>query len=185
MIYYDMDPSAAAHSQHVSVSSTEPDREFLSMLASEMGRLRRMARVLVGDPQTADDLVGEAIARTLPRWRAGRVDDCGAYVRRVMSNLAARRWRRLAVGRRRDHAALDWLGTMPDMPQVLAERDRTLRAVMRLPVRRRAVVLLRFYDDMSLRAIATTLGVSEGTVKSQLSRALEQLRGELEGQEEP
>jgi RNA polymerase sigma factor (sigma-70 family) len=62
---------------------------------------------------------------------------------------------------------------------VTVERDRTLRAVMRLPVRRRAVVALRFYDDLTEQQIADTLGVALGTVKSQLSRALEQLRVEL------
>jgi RNA polymerase sigma-70 factor (sigma-E family) len=178
-----MDQPVTAGTEQPSELTADLDGEFLAILAGEMGRLRRMARVLVGDPQVADDLVAEAIARTLPRWRAGRVADCGAYVRRVVANLAARRWRRLSLGRRRDHAALDWLGAMPDPADALAERDRTLRAVMRLPVRRRAVVLLRFYEDMSLRTIAATLGVSEGTVKSQSSRALEQLRGELEGQE--
>ncbi len=70
------------------------------------------------------------------------------------------------------------------MSELVAERDRTLRAVMALPVRRRAVVLLRFYDDLSLHQIAEAMGVAEGTVKSQLSRALEQLRAELEGQEQ-
>ncbi len=100
------------------------DAEFVYVVAGELGRLRRVARVLVGDAELADDLVGEAIARTLPRWRAGRVDDLGAYTRRVVVNLAARRWRRLALGRRRDHAALDWLGAAPDMPEVVVERDR-------------------------------------------------------------
>jgi RNA polymerase sigma factor (sigma-70 family) len=179
-----MDRPADAEATHALALTDDLDADFLAILAGEMGRLRRIARVLVGDPHVADDLVGEAIARTLPRWRAGQVDDCGAYVRRVMANLSARRWRRLAVGRRHDHSAIDWLGAALDMPAVLAERDRTLRAVMRLPVRRRAVVLLRFYDDMTLSAIASTLGISDGTVKSQLSRALEQLRGDLEGQEE-
>jgi RNA polymerase sigma factor (sigma-70 family) len=98
-------------------------------------------------------------------------------------NLAARQWRRLAIGRRRDRAALQWLTVAQDAPDVVAERDRTLRAVMALPVRRRAIVVLRFYEDLSLRQIATVLDVSEGTVKSQLSRALEQLRAQLEDQE--
>jgi RNA polymerase sigma factor (sigma-70 family) len=62
---------------------------------------------------------------------------------------------------------------------VAVERDRTLRAVMRLPPRRRAVVVLRFYDDLPEAEIAGLLGVSVGTVKSQLSRALEQLRADL------
>jgi RNA polymerase sigma factor (sigma-70 family) len=166
-----------------SSESLRTDAEFVAALGSDLARVRRMARVLVGDAEDADDLVGEAVARTLPRWRQGHVDDCSAYVRRVVVNLASRRWRRRAVGRRRDHAALEWLGTRRDVPELVAERDRTLRAVMALPVRRRAVVLLRFYDDLSLHQIAEVMGVAEGTVKSQLSRALEQLRAELEGQE--
>ena len=164
--------------------STDSDHRFLEQLAPDLDRLRRMARVLVGDTDSADDLVGEAIARTLPRWRSGKVDDGGAYVRRVMVNLASRRWRRRALGRRRDHAALDWLAPQGDAPNAIAERDQTLRAVIALPVRRRAVIVLRFYEDLSLQQIARSLGVSEGTVKSQLSRALEQLRVALKGQEE-
>jgi RNA polymerase sigma factor (sigma-70 family) len=178
-----MDGSAITGADGRLLTTAGSDAEFIAALVDELGRIRRLARGLVGDADAADDLVGEAIARTLPRWRQGRVDDCGAYVRRVVVNLASRRWRRLALGRRRDHTALDWLGTAPDVPGVVAERDRTLRAVMGLPVRRRAVVLLRFYEDLSLGQIASVLGVAEGTVKSQLSRALEQLRGELGDQE--
>jgi RNA polymerase sigma-70 factor (sigma-E family) len=156
------------------------DAELVVALEGELGRIRRTARLLVGDPDLADDLVGEAIARTLPRWRAGRVEDAPAYVRRVVVNLASRRWRRLALGRRRDAAALEWSPEPTDESEVVAERDRTLRAVMRLPPRRRAVVVLRFYEDMTVADIADVLAVAEGTVKSQLSRALEQLRDELE-----
>ena len=163
--------------------SLDSDAEFVAAVQAEMGRLRRVARVLVGDPQLADDLAGEAIARTLPRWRAGKVADVGAYMRQVVVNLAARRWRRRVLGHRRDHAALDWLTAAPEETDVLVERDRTLRAVMGLPVRRRAVVVLRFYEDLPLAEIAAVLNVSEGTVKSQLSRGLEQLRSVLEGPE--
>jgi RNA polymerase sigma-70 factor (sigma-E family) len=155
------------------------DADLVDALASDMPRLRRMARVLVGDADAADDLVSDAIARTLPQWRKGSIDEPGAYVRRAVVNLASRRWRRRALGRRKDHAAADWLRHTPETADVLAERDRTLRAVMNLPVRRRAVVLLRFYEDMPLAEIANVLGTAEGTVKSQLSRALEQLRAEL------
>lgn len=160
-----------------------PDAAFLVAVAEELGRIRRMALLLAGDPASADDLVGEAVARTLPRWRSGEVDDCGAYLRRAVVNLASHRWRRLAVGRRRDHAALHWLSDSTDAAEVVVERDRTLRAVMRLPVRRRAIVILRFYEDLPLAQIAAALGVSDGTVKSQLSRALDQLRGDLDGEE--
>ncbi|MGB8860320.1 MAG: sigma factor-like helix-turn-helix DNA-binding protein, partial [Ilumatobacteraceae bacterium] len=67
----------------------------------------------------------------------------------------------------------------------LAERDRTLRAVAALPPQRRAVVVLRFYDDLSEAGIAEVLGIGLGTVKSTLSRAVEQLRTALEAQEGP
>jgi RNA polymerase sigma-70 factor (sigma-E family) len=162
-------------SVHVSTS----DSEFVDVLRPELPRVQRIARLLTGSADAADDVVAEAIARSLPRWRAGAVDDCPAYVRRVVVNLATRRWRRRALAMRRDHLALDWLGPSPDLEAAAAERDRTLRAVMRLPVRRRAVVVLRFYDDLPEARIAEVLGISTGTVKSQLSRALEQLRADL------
>ncbi len=154
------------------------------MLGDRLAQIQRMARVLVGDPDDAADLVADAIARTLPRWRAGRVRDVGAYVHRVTVNLAARRWRRRLLARQRDRAAMDWLPLQRDLAEDVADRDRTLRAVMRLPPRRRAVVVLRFYEDLPLGEIAAVLGVREGTVKSQLFRALEQLRADLEDLEQ-
>ena len=155
------------------------DADFVDVLRLELPRVQRIARLLTGSADAADDVVAEAIARCLPRWRAGGIDDCPAYLRRVVVNLSARRWRRRALAMRRDHLALDWLGRSPDLEAAAAERDRTLRAVMRLPVRRRAVVVLRFYDDLPEARIAEVLGISTGTVKSQLSRALEQLRADL------
>ncbi|MCP3912655.1 MAG: sigma-70 family RNA polymerase sigma factor [Actinomycetia bacterium] len=143
-----------------------------------------MARVLVGDPEDAADLVAEAIANTLPRWRAGQVRDVGAYVHRVTVNLAARRWRRRLLARQRDRTALEWLPVQRDLADDIADRDPTLGAVMRLPPRRRAVVVLRFYEGLPHGEIAKLLGIREGTVKSQLFRALEQLRIDLGDLEE-
>jgi RNA polymerase sigma factor (sigma-70 family) len=154
--------------------------EFSQMLSVELPRVQRIARLMIGDADTAEEVVAEAVARMLPRWRADAIDDCGAYLRRVVVNLARRRWRRLALGRRHDHHALDWMAVAStDSNEVVDERDRTLRAVMRLPLRRRAVVVLSFYDDLTEADIARILGVNIGTVKSQLARALEQLRGSL------
>jgi RNA polymerase sigma-70 factor (sigma-E family) len=155
------------------------DSDFVELLSAELPRLQRIARLLVGDADTADDLVAEAIARTLPRWRAGTVADAPAYLRRVVVNLATRRWRRRALSRQRDHLAIDWLPSAGDADAATVERDRTVRAIARLPVRRRAVVVLRFYDDLSEARIAEVLGINAGTVKSTLSRALEQLRADL------
>lgn len=162
----------------VRVSSS--DSEFIDVLRNELPRIQRVARLLTGDADAADDLVAEAIVRTLPHWRAGGIDDHAAYLRRVVVNLATRRWKRRALSARRDHLALAWMPQPADAPTAHAERDGILRAVMRLPVRRRAVVVLRFYDDMTEARVAEVLGVTAGTVKSQLSKALKQLRSDLE-----
>ena len=155
------------------------DAAYLDAITDSLPRLQRIARLLTDDADAADDVVAEAVARTLPRWRAGEVDDAASYLRRVTVNVATRRWRRRGLARRRDRSALDWLPMDRDAAGDVVERDRTLRAVMALPPRRRAVVVLRFYDDLSEQSIAEVLGISLGTVKSQLSRALEQLRGDL------
>ncbi len=159
------------------------DSGFVEMLGVELPRLQRIARLLVGDADVADDLVAEAIARTLPKWRSGTVAEPAAYVRRVLVNLTNRRWRRRRLSARSDHFALGWTQPASDPSHETVERDRTLRAVHALPARRRAVIVLRYYDDMSEASISAVLGISVGTVKSTLSRALEQLRAELETQE--
>lgn len=176
-----MDPSAP----HIEIESSAPsgDAGFAELVGAELPRLQRIARLLVGDAETADDLVAEAIARTLPKWRAGAVHDPPAYLRRVLVNLVNRRWRRRRLALRSDHRALDWLRPAGDSAMAAADRDRTLRALATLPARRRAVVVLRFYDDLSEARIAQVLGIGVGTVKSTLSRALEQLRVELVAQE--
>ncbi len=155
------------------------DASFVDMVGDELPRLQRIARLLVGSVDGADDLVAEAIARTLPKWRGGSIADPPAYLRRVMVNVAHRRWRRRRLALRRDHASLDWMQPVADIEAGATERDRTLRALGRLPSRRRAVVVLRFYDDLPEAEIADVLGVGVGTVKSTLSRAIEQLRAEL------
>lgn len=175
---------AASHIEIEAVRAPlQNDAGFVEMLGAELPRLQRVARLLVGTGDVADDLVAEAIARTLPKWRSGTVADPAAYVRRVLVNLANRRWRRRRLSLRSDHFALDWSQRSADHSTDSAERDRTLGALHRLPVRRRAAVVLRYYDDLSEAAIASVLGISVGTVKSTLSRALEQLRAELETQE--
>jgi RNA polymerase sigma-70 factor (sigma-E family) len=160
------------------------DSDFVEVLRAELPRLQRFARLLTGNADTAEDLVAEAIARVLPRWRVGEVDDTSAYVRRVIVNLAMRRGRRRVLGVRSDRYALDWLPTHVDSEAFVGERDRTLKAIIRLPERRRAVVVLRFYEDMTEAQIADVLKIGIGTVKSQLSRALDQLRRDLATQEE-
>lgn len=166
-------------SDGVDDSSAADDVRFVAVLKDALPRLQRVALLLAGDRSAADDLVAEAVARTLPKWRAGGVADPSAYLRRVVVNLASRRWRRRSLAVRHDRAALNWLQPTTDDEAAVVERDAVLRAVARLAPRRRAVVVLRFYDDLSEAQIAEVLGVRVGTVKSQLSRGLGQLREDL------
>lgn len=169
----------ADNSTVVSGSVSGDDAGFVALLGEVLPRVQRVALLLTGDRDVAEELVAEAVARTLPRWRSGDVVDVGAYLRTVVVNLASRRWRRRRLSAGRDHAALEWLPRPVDGDAVVSERDAVLQSVWRLAPRRRAVVALRFYDDLSEAQIAEVLGVRVGTVKSQLSRALEQLRGDL------
>ncbi|MFP5488224.1 MAG: sigma-70 family RNA polymerase sigma factor [Acidimicrobiia bacterium] len=157
------------------------DAAFTEAVLRELPRLRRTARLLVGSSDAADELVSEALARALPKWRSGEVGEAVGYVRATLVNLATKRWRRRAVGRRLDHRALDWLPSTDAADVAVADRDAVLRALIRLAPRRRAVVVLRFYEDRSIEEISNIMGYAVGTVKSQLSRAMEQLSAELGG----
>jgi RNA polymerase sigma-70 factor (sigma-E family) len=150
--------------------------EGLEGLADQLPRLQRLARLLAGQRHDADDLLADALAATYPRWRDGRVDDLGAYVRTAMVHQLGRWGRRARLALRRDHVARDWGQGGGSAERDVDERDRVLRALATLAPRRRAVVVLRFYEDLPEATIAALLGISVGTVKSQLSRGLEQLR---------
>jgi len=173
--------SVSGIGRRTSRPSLEIDAAFLDVLLPELTRLRRVARLLLGDGDAADDLVAEAVVRALTAWRAGRVQEIVGYTRATIYNLAAKGWRRLGVRRRWDHRAIDWSSEAAPADDQLAERDRVLSALRLLAPRRRAVVVLRFYEDRSIGEIADVLGCSVGTVKSQLSRALGQLALLLEG----
>lgn len=140
--------------------------------------LLRTATALTGDRALADDLVNASLARVWPHW--GRVCDGypEAYTRTVMTRLQASWWQRR------------WRGEVPtgELPDVaaaetdVAQRDRLRWALSHLPLAWRQAVVLRYVDDLPVAEVARVLGRSEGTVKSQCSRGLAQLRGLL-GQE--
>jgi RNA polymerase sigma-70 factor (sigma-E family) len=137
--------------------------------------LSRTAYLLCGDHGAAEELVQSALARTVGRWRsvvAGGNPE--GYVRRVMVNEHISWWRRL--GRRER--------LVPEVPDGLAspgadaglDRMYLSAAVARLAPRQRAVIVLRFYEDLSEAETAAILGCSVGTVKSQTYDALARLR---------
>lgn len=153
---------------------------FEEFVRSSSSRLLRTAYLLTGDRGHAEDLVQTALLRTARRWHLARRQP-EPYARRVVVNLAKDRWRtrRRRVDEVAIEAAASRESSVSSDDEVL-ERDRLLAAVRMLPAGQRAVLVLRFFDDLSVAETAATLDCSEGTVKSQTSRALDRLRSVLD-----
>ena len=142
--------------------------------------LLRFAWLLCGDRHQAEDVVAEAFAKVLPQWRRGRVYEPYAYLRRAVVNEATTRGRRRVLETREERRRSGSGRGAGRLDEVVAERDVVVRALRCLPVRQRAVLVLRYYDDLPEREVADLLGLSVGTVKSHTARGLERLRVELE-----
>ncbi|MFG1886631.1 SigE family RNA polymerase sigma factor [Micromonospora sp. NPDC049051] len=149
--------------------------EYRQFVEARLEQLRRTAYLLCRDWHTADDLVSITLGKLYRAWtRVRAAENVDAYVRQVLTRawLDERRrpWRReRSTDEVPDDAAPD---TAPD----LADRELLLDLLGKLPERRRAVVVLRFYCDLSVEETAQILGITTGTVKSQAARALESLR---------
>jgi len=142
--------------------------------------LIRLAYLLCGDRGRAEDATQEALTRLYLRW--GRIDDPLPYARRCVVNATNDHGRRSGRRERREQLAARL--QPPDAPglvdELVAERDRLVRALRRLPHGQRAVIVLRYWHQLPEPEIARILGNSVGTVKSQASRALGKLRAELQ-----
>ncbi len=132
----------------------------------------RVARLLVFDAALAEDLVQDAFSRVHPRFDS--LDNPSAFLRTCVVNACRTAGRRRL--RERDRMVRSYEGTPDEVP---SDARELLDAVARLPYRQRAVVVLRYYADLSERDIAAALGCRPGTVKSLASRALDTLREEL------
>jgi RNA polymerase sigma-70 factor (sigma-E family) len=160
------------------------DDAFSEAVATQHRRLAGFAYLLCGDRTVAEDLVAEAYAKVWPKYRQGKVDDLGAYLRRAVANQAAGRRRRLRLERREiERRTVDWrVLTDRDAPPPEAgveEHDRLWAAIWTLPVDQRAVIVLRHVEDRAEDETAAILGIRPGTVKSRLARGLAALRAEL------
>jgi RNA polymerase sigma-70 factor (sigma-E family) len=147
---------------------------YREYVVARMESLRRTAYLLCHDWHAADDLVAVTIAKLYRQWgRAQRFESLDGYVRRILLNAwrdeTRRPWRRESV-----------TDVVPDEAAVAgpdpSERLSQLEMLRRLPPRRRAAVVLRFYCDLSVEETAAVLGCSDGTVKSLTARGLESLR---------
>lgn len=159
------------------MSGSEPGfEEFYSAHAL---RLVKVAHSIVRDRHAAEDVVQTAFAKAYAAWwRVGRADDPVAYVRRIVVNAALAHLRRSTTRRESPYDAVPDRSVEPTEPST--GRDEMWEVLEQLPPRRRAIVVLRYYEGLSEREIADVLRCRPGTVKSQASAALRTLRAELE-----
>jgi RNA polymerase sigma-70 factor (sigma-E family) len=160
----------------------EDERTFEDFVGRVADRLLRGAVLLVGDRGAAEDPVQSALERTYRHWPRVASGNPEAYVRRAIVNAAVSRWRR----RRIHEQPLDTDGAGPgadrgvapiaDHAERVGLRDQLVRALLTLPARQRAVLVLRYLDDLTEAETADVLGCSVGSVKSQASRGLARLR---------
>ena len=163
-------------------------REFEGFVADWTDHLLRTSYLMVWDLPDAEDLVQETLLRVARRWdRVRSMDHPAAYARRIMVNLVID-----GTGQRaRRQAELGPADTLPlpDRPDRRAERAlhaidtqaELLAALAELPVRQRAIIVLRYWEDLPETEVAAILGCSLGTVKSTASRGLARLRQVLAG----
>ena len=152
---------------------------FEEFVSARLGVLVRYATVVTWDPHLAEDITQNVLVRAQARWsRIGRMDAPELYVKRMVVNEFLS-WRRRRAAR---SIPLGWEpldGLMPPAPDQTAlrdERDAMLRLIAALPPRQRAVIALRFYEDLSTEQIAEMLGCRTVTVRTHLSRALAALQ---------
>lgn len=149
-------------------TDTEPSLD--EVYRANAVRLRRIAYLMTGSAAVADELANEAFLRLHERWHG--VDEPAAYVRVVLVNLC-RRWQRRVVTRPDESvAAADLVVSQPEV-------DETWALLQHLPDEQRAVVVLRYYEDLATAEIAELLGCAEATVRTRLHRALARLRKEM------
>jgi RNA polymerase sigma-70 factor (sigma-E family) len=149
---------------------------FEDYVAARGAALVRFARVLVGDPHRAEDLVQDALARAYLRWnRIVRTDQPDVYLRRAVLNGSRSWWRRRGSRERPVEQPAD-RPAPGDLGAEAAERDALWRQVSRLPDRQRAVMVLRYYEDLDDTTIAEILGCTPVTVRTHAMRALNALR---------
>ncbi len=155
------------------MSRPPTDAEYSEFVAAAWGPLYRTAYLMVGNRALAEDLVQTALTNTFASWREVReLGAAHAYARTAVVRSVASWFRSRVRLREQPTDDLPERAYSPDP----SDRPALMDALRQLPSRQRAVVVLRFYEDLSVAQVAQAMGCSEGTVKSQTSAALGKLR---------
>ena len=157
----------------------ETDEAFTAFFRAEADRLRRLAFFLTGDLDRAPDLAQDALAATYRHWKRIRGDDPGPYARRALVNICRNAKRRRFIERRNARMYREETTEIGGVEDAM----RLTEALAVLSPMQRAVVVLRYYEDLTEADIARTLDRRVGTVKSDLFRALRKMRSVLEERE--
>ena len=148
------------------------EQDFTEFYLARGPALRRTAYLIVRDWHHAEDLTQQSFVRLYAAWPRIRRESVEAYSRKTVVNACLTHLRR-----KRPESPTE---TLPDRPVAVTETSLDIgQALALLPDRQRAIVALRFLDDLSVAEVAETLGIAQGTVKSQTSRALDTLRTHL------
>ena len=153
-------------------SAVAPHATFEALYADEYASMIRLATVMLGDPDQAADAVHDSFAKVFERWP--RLERPGAYLRTSVVNACRDRQRRARTRRR---------AVLPRPANAELGADHMLALLDQLPAKRRDALVLRFYLGLGEAEIAETLRVRPGTVKSMVSRGLQQLAGLLDDPE--
>ncbi|MEJ3748689.1 SigE family RNA polymerase sigma factor [Actinomycetes bacterium KLBMP 9797] len=150
---------------------------FEEYVAARLPALLRQATALAGDPHVAEDVVQDVLIKAQPRWaRIRALDVPDAYLRKMIVNELLSARRRVAAALRRERAQPS-PPVMDGADVLVVQRAAILHMIRTLPARQRIVIALRYFEDMADGDIAALLDCTEGTVRSQASRALAKLRG--------
>jgi RNA polymerase sigma-70 factor (sigma-E family) len=167
-----------ASRRHPPGVSVSPAPDFAQFYAATWPRLLRTTYAVAGDRQRAEDALQTAFAQAYASWgRVSRAQDPLAYVRKMAVNAALAQHRRAFT--RRECGGEPPERAVPPADDAVLARDEVWLAVRALPPRQRAIVVLRYYEDLSERQIADVLRCRPGTVKSQAAAALASLRARL------
>ena len=155
----------------------EGERELREYIAARQAALFRTALLLTGNREQAEDLLQAALTKVAAQWsRVRRTEQPDAYVRRMLYHEQVTWWRRLTNQRERPAESVPERAAVGDETGRVDLRVSLTQALRQLTPKQRTVLVLRYYEDLPEAEIASIMGISVGTVRSQAHRSLARLR---------